>query len=402
MKNYTYKAKNKEGQDVKGELMAEDETALSKNLRSRGMILVSAKEKKLKKEININILGKVKAIEKIVFTRNLQVMISAGLSLPRAMNTLAEQTKNSVFKKALIDIGERIKKGDSFSDSLAKYPKIFSELYQNMIKVAEESGTMENVLETLATQMEKDNELRSKIKGAMLYPSIVLTAMIGIGILMLVVVIPELKETFDELGVELPLSTRIIVAFGDFLSSQWYFALTIAAVLFLVLFTFFKSKKGKKFLNFISLKIPVISKISKETNTAYTTRTLGSLLASGVPIIRSLEIVSGTLTNVYYREAISSSIDRVRKGEKLSNVLKEYDNLYPLMMIQMIEVGEETGKTSEILSKLAIFFEHSVSEATKNMSSIIEPILMLIIGGFVGFFAISMIKPMYSITNTLQ
>jgi type IV pilus assembly protein PilC len=402
MPNYIYKAKTKEGKDVKGEIISENKTALAKTLHCKEMILVNAREKGVKKDIEINIFGTVPILDKIVFTRNLQVMISAGLSLPRAMTTLAEQSKNSTFKKALIDIGEKIKKGKSFSDSLGKYPKIFSELYQNMIKVAEESGTMEDVLGTLATQMEKNNELRTKIKGAMLYPGIILTAMTGIGILMLIVVIPKLKETFDELGVELPLTTRLVVGFGDFLANQWYFALAIFAILAFLIVSYFKSKKGKRFLNFVFLKVPIIGPIVQKTNAAYTARTLGSLLESGVPIVRSLEIVSGTLTNVYYKEAMANSIDKVRKGNRFSEVLKDYKNLYPVMMLQMIEVGEETGKTSEILDKLATFFEDSVSESTKNMSSIIEPILMLIIGGFVGFFAISMIQPMYSITNTLQ
>lgn len=402
MPNYIYKAKTKDGKDVKGELSAVSKIELSKSLHSKKMILISAKEKKVKKSIEINIFRRVPIIEKIVFTRNLQVMISAGLSLPRTMTILSEQTKNPTFKKALVDIGDRIKKGESFSNSLSNHPKIFSELFQNMIKVAEESGTMEDVLEILAIQMEKNNELRSKIKGAMLYPVIILTAMTGIGTLMLIVVIPKLKETFDDLGVELPLSTRIIVGFGNFLATKWYLALAIFIVLAIIITTFLKSKKGKRFLNFVFLKIPIIGGITQKANAAYTARTLGSLLSSGVPIVRSLEIVSRTLSNVYYKEAMFSSIDRVKKGDKLSSVLKEYDKLYPLMMIQMIEVGEETGKTSEILDKIATFFENSVSESTKNMSSIIEPVLMLIIGGFVGFFAISMIQPMYSITNTIQ
>jgi len=402
MPNYIYKAKTKEGKDIKGEVISVNKTDLAKSLHSNGMILISVKEKGTKKDFEINLFGTVPILEKIVFTRNLQVMISAGLSLSRSMTTLAAQTKNPTFKKSLIDIGEKIKKGDSFSNSLAKYPKIFPEIYYNMIKVAEESGTLENVLGTLATQMEKRHELSSKIKGAMLYPIIILTAMSGIGVLMLVMVIPKLKETFDELGVELPLATRIVVGFGDFLYSKWYFALAIFAVLVFLIITFVKSKKGKRILDFVFIRVPIIGQIVQKTNAAYTARTLGSLLESGVPIVRSLEIVSGTLTNVYYKEAMLNSIDKVRKGNNFSEVLKEYKHLYPLMMLQMLEVGEETGKTSEILDKLATFFENSVSESTKNMSSIIEPILMLIIGAFVGFFAISMIQPMYSITNTIK
>jgi len=328
-------------------------------------------------------------------------MIGAGISLPRALRTLALQTKSKKFKKALLNIAEEITKGKSFSDSLGKHPDIFAELFTSMIKVGEEAGTLEEVLKTLTQQMEREYELKSKIKGAMIYPAVIICAMIGIGILMLIVVVPKLAETFKELNIELPLTTRLVIGLGVFLAKKWYFGILIIIGLFFIFRTILKTKRGKRMVDLLSLKIPIISAIIRKTNSAYTVRTLSSLFASGVPVVRSLEIVSGSLGNIYFREAIAQAVEKVRKGSKLSEALKPYQDIYPLIIIQMIEVGEETGETSDVLGKLADFFEEEVGNATKNLSAIIEPVLMLIIGAVVGFFAISMVQPMYSMLGAM-
>jgi type IV pilus assembly protein PilC len=328
-------------------------------------------------------------------------MTSAGVSLPRAIDTLAVQAKNKQFKKALTEIEEKIIHGQSLSESLREYPDIFPDIFQNMIKVGEESGTLEGVLKNLGQQLEKQQELRSKITGALVYPLVVISAMAGIGLLMLIVVVPQLAETFAELELPLPLTTQIVINLGVFLRTRWYFLPVIILALVFSLRGIIRTRTGKRFFDKIFLKIPVLSQLIKETSSANFTRTLGSLIGSGVPLVRSLEIIAGTLGNIYFRDSLLEAAEKVRKGAKLSDSLRPYENLYLPIVIQMIEVGEETGETSQTLDQLATFLEDEVANTTKNLASLIEPLLMLAVGGAVGFFAISMIQPMYSMLEDL-
>ncbi len=407
MPEYFYTAKSFKGEAKSGILSAKDKSELARILHQEGYFLISAsleetKIKKRKLSLSIPFLGGVSLAEKMFFTRNLEVMVGAGISLPRAIIVLNSQSKSKKFKTALLDISEEITRGKNFSDSLKKYPNIFSELFQNMVKVGEETGTLEEALKTLTQQMEKEHELRSKIKGAMIYPAVIICAMIGIGILMLIMVVPNLAKTFEELNIELPFTTKLVISLGTFLAQKWFFAIMIVIVFFFFLRLILKTKTGKRAIDKLVLKIPIISSIVKKTNSAYTARSLGSLFSSGVPIARALEVVSRALGNIYFQEAISDAAEKVRKGIKLSEALRPYENIYPTIVIQMIEVGEETGETSDILKRLADFFEEEVSNSTKNLSAVIEPVLMLIIGAMIGFFAVSMIQPMYSMLGAIK
>jgi len=405
MSRYFYTAKSLKGEEKSGVLEAKDIHQLAQKLKGEGFILIKAifEEEKLKKKFKISLPSfGVPLAEKMFFTRNLQVMISAGLPLPRAMGLLADQAKSKKFRQALSNIREEIIRGKSFSDSLVSYPDIFSELFQNMIKVGEETGTLERVLEVLSLQMEREHDLKSKIKGAMIYPAVIICAMIGIGILMLVTVVPQLAETFAELDIELPATTRFIIFLGNFLAQKWYLAIIFLIFLVFLSWQFLKTKLGKRMIDSITLKLPIISPIIKNTNSAYTVRTLSSLIAAGVPLPRTLEITARTLGNIYYQNALMEAAEKVRKGEKLSEALNPYENIYPLTVIQMVSVGEETGETSNVLTRLADFFEEEVANSTKNLASVIEPVLMLIIGAAVGFFAVSMIQPMYSMLGAIK
>jgi len=405
MPKYFYTAKSLKGEEKSGALETKDIHQLAKKLREQGFILIKAETgEKAAKERKFAIslpFGGVGLKEKMFFARNLQVMVASGLPLPRAIETLSSQTKSKKFQKALLNIKEDVVKGKSFSEALSIYPDIFSELFLSMVKVGEEAGTLDEVLKILAQQMERENTLKSKITGAMIYPAVIIAAMLGIGILMLVMVVPQLAATFKELEIELPVTTKFVMGLATFLVEKWYLV-----ILILVFFIFFflqakRTKRGKATIDALLLKLPIISPIIRKTNAAQTVRTLSSLIASGVPIVRALEIVSGTLGNVYFKKAISEAAERVRKGEKLSEALKPYQDIYSLTVIQMIAVGEETGETSNILEKLADFFEEEVGRATENLASVIEPVIMLIIGAAVGFFAISMVQPMYSMLQGL-
>jgi len=407
MPKYFYIAKSLKGEEKSSGVMeARDTHQLAETLKNQGFILIKAeleKGKSGKRKINFSVpfFGGVSLTERMMFTRNLQVMISAGLPLPRSLETLALQSKSKVFKKALLEIKEEVTKGKSFSETLEKYPNIFSELFQSMIRVGEESGTSEDVLKVLTRQMEKEHELRSKIQGAIMYPTVILCTMIGIGVLMLVMVVPKLAETFKELEIELPVTTKIVIGLGTFLVEKWFLIVPIIIGFSFLFWMVLRTQTGKKIIDTLFLKLPIISPLIKKTNSASTVRTLSSLIASGVPIVKSLEIVSGTLGNMYYKNAVLAAAQIVRKGGKLSEALSVYQDIYPPIVFQMIQVGEETGETTTILSKLADFFEEEVTTTTKNLSSIIEPILMIFVGVAVGFFAISMFQPMYSMLGNI-
>lgn len=404
MPKYSYIAKSlTTGETKSGIMEAKDEHLLAEMLRKEGLILIRTTLKKPKKDFLAPFLfRKVPLSEKMFFTRNLQVMISAGVSLPKAILNLAQQTKNPSFKKILEKINQALVKGEKFSNSLANFPDVFNEFYQQMVKVAEETGNLEEILKILAEQMEKENEIRSRIIGALIYPAVIILAMIGIGILMLIVVVPKLAEAFRELGAELPLTTKIVIGLGDFLSQKWPFLLSF---LFFIVFLFpkiFKIKSIKKFFDKIFLKIPIVSGFLQKGNSATFARNLSYLISGGVPLPSALEITANTLESPLYKEALFSTVEKVRKGEKLSETLKNFQEIFSLTLIQMIEVGEETGETSSVLLKLAQFYEEELFNATKQLTSVIEPLIMFLIGGIVGFFAISMIQPIYSMLQAIK
>ncbi len=404
MPRYSYIAKDFKGEIESGVLEAENESALSQTLRDKGYFLIKADSGPMPKkrfELHLPFLNRISLVEKLMFASNLQLIVSAGVSLPRAIRILSENTKNKKFKKILGEISEKITKGNNLSESLMDYPNVFPEIFCRMVEVGEEAGTLENVLDILAKQMEKDHELKSKVKGAMIYPIVLVSFMIIIGIVMMIIVVPKFSELFSGLGITLPLATRILIFVGNSLASYWYMLPIIFFILLLLLRFVLKTTLGKLFWDKWSLKIPIIGEIIKKTNTAQTVRTLGSLMASGVPIVRSLEIVSKTLGNIYYKKAIAKTGEEVKKGSSLSAALKQYGNLYPQLIIQITAIGEETGKTSIVLEKIAEFFEKEIDNITKNFSSIIEPLLIVFIGLAVGFFALSIIQPLYSMLGAV-
>lgn len=405
MPNYYYTAKTFDGRTKTGILPAKDVSQLAQALKGESMLLIKAISEEEKKKNIFSFLVKfssVSTVEKIMLTRNLHIMIATGLSLVRSFDILSAQSKNPKLKRALLNIKEEINKGESFSGSLAKYPDIFSELFQSMVKIGEESGTLEEVFKILASQLEKEHELKSKVQGAMIYPCIILLTMAGVGAVITIVVLPKLNDFFNNLKVELPFYTKFIINFGT-LAQKWWYLFILAPVFFVVFYLLsMKTQKGRWIRDTILLKIPFFSSIIKKNNSALLIRCLGSLISSGVSLVRSLEITSGTVGNLYYKRAIDKSAEKIKKGEKLSGALKTYQNLFPVGAVEMIEVGEETGKTSVILKRLAEFYEKEVINIAENLSSAIEPILILFLGLVVAFFAFSIIEPMYSVLKYIQ
>ncbi len=402
-----YTAKNYAGETKSGELKVKDERDLANQLRLDGFVLTSFKEIKEEAENKteaklLNRLFGIPISEKMMFARNLSVMISSGLPLSRALINLTDQTQNKRFKKVLKNIYEDLQTGSTLSDGMAKYPAIFDELFVNMIRVGESGGNLEEVLQILAEQLEKEHDLTQKVKGAMVYPTVILVAMVLIGIVMMVYVVPELVSVFGELNANLPTSTKFIIATSNFMRNDWMFLLPGLVVLVFALKLFSTTASGKRTAAFLTVNIPIMRDIVIKLNCARFARIYSSLIKSGLPVVETLKILSRTLTNFYYQEALQKAADNVQKGIPLSKIIYEEKKIFPVLVPQMIEVGEETGKTEDILLKLAEFYEGEVNQLTKNMSSIIEPVLMLIIGSAVGFFAISILQPIYSVMQNIN
>ncbi|MDD5590187.1 MAG: type II secretion system F family protein [Candidatus Portnoybacteria bacterium] len=409
MSSFTYTAISPKGEKSSGTKEAVSVSELAKSLREEGLILTSSQSsQKEKSGLNfkkildaLQFFNRVPLVEKMLFARHLAVMVKAGFSLNKALQVLVMQTKNRHFQKIISSLEQDVRRGTSFGDALAKFPEVFSDLFINMVRVGETAGNLEENLKLLAVQMQKDHDLRSKIKSAMMYPAVIFVAMLGIGISMMIFVVPKLVSVFEELKVDLPPTTRLIIALSQFLTNYWFVAIFILLVLFFLARIALRSKRGKEIFDRAILSSPIFGNISKKINSARMARTLSSLIESGVPIIRALEISSGTLSNNLFRSSLLAASYEVQKGKPLSEILASSKSLYPPLVTQMIQVGEETGTLAEITGRLAEFYEEEVTNITKSLSTIIEPILMVIIGAAVGLFAISMIQPMYSVMNNV-
>ena len=328
--------------------------------------------------------------------RNMGVMFATGLSLVKSFDILHLQTKNKVLKSALASVKERIGKGENLSVALADYPKIFSELFVNMVKVGEESGTLEDIFQILSLQLSKEHDLKAKIKNAMVYPCMILMVMFVVGAVIITFVLPNLNIFFTSLNVDVPIYTKIMLASGNFLATHWYLLFVVPLLLVIMVWVALKTKSGKKAADVFFLRLPIIAPIVKKNNSAFLIRALSSLISAGVPLTRALEISGNAANNYFFKQAIKDAEQRIKKGEKLSSALKPYQSIFPLGVIEMVEVGEETGKTSVILKKLAEFYEQEAINAVEKLTVIIEPVLIIVLGVGVGFFAISIIQPMYS------
>ncbi len=401
---FKYKTQTKDRGIIEGIKESPDKFTLARELRDQGDIplsIVEASDKK-KFSLKINLFSHVSLREKIVFTNNLGGMLTAGLSLTRALSILEKQTKNPSLTKVLTSIIDDINRGNTLSDGMKKFPKVFSGLFVSMVHSGEESGGLPQALSEVGLNLKKSYDLNKKIKGALMYPSIILVAIFLIGILMMIFVVPTLTKTFKDLGGELPSSTKFVIWLSDTISQHTLLFLFVIGCIvgFFVLFA--RLEITRKYFDYIVLRLPIVGGIAKEVNTARTARTLSSLLSSGVNLSRALNITEEVLQNLYYKRLIRQAIVSIEKGSALSASFKGDTFLYPVMMGEMIEVGEETGNLSKMLLDIAVFYESEVDNKTKDLSTIIEPVLMVFIGGAVGFFAVSMISPMYSVMNAIK
>lgn len=407
MPTFTYTGEDQTGQKVTETVTADDRFAVYDIARTSGHRISSIQVagSGLKKFFDIDKLNyyinRVSADELVMMTRNLGSMLKAGLTVTRALSVIERQSTNPKLKGVITRIVERINGGEQFGVALKDFPDVFSDLYVAMIKAGEEGGNLSDSLQTLSMQMERASNLTKKIKGAMIYPAIVMIVMVIIAILMMIFVLPQITEVFKGMSIELPATTKFIIAASDFFAAHTLIVLASLICVVVGVVSFLKTKIGQTMVSWTVVRLPVIGTMAKETNSARTARTLSSLLSSGVDVIQSIEITEEVVQNVFYKAVLRDARTRVEKGNALSEVFTERTDLYPVLVGEMILVGEETGSIAGMLEELAGFYETEVERKTKDLSTIIEPLLMVVIGAGVGFFALAMIAPIYSISDGL-
>ncbi len=407
MSHFIFKAKKLGGEIYKSEKDATDRYELYRMIREDGDELVFVEEKKhggngLRMDISFGFLKRVKAIDKINFARNLGSMVAAGLPLSRALSVLERQSHSKILKEIITDIRNSIDKGLTFADSLAKYPKVFPSVFVSMVHAGEQSGTLADSLKVIALQLESSYALERRVRGAMMYPAVIICVMIIIAILMFMFVIPTLMNTFISLNVPLPFTTQIILNLSNIVQHDGIFVIIGLIIIGIVFARWSRTARGKSINHFVILKLPIIGTLIKEVNTARTARTLSSLLGAGVDFVESVSITAEVIQNVYFREVLTKAGEAIKKGELMSQIFASNDKLYPVFLSEMMSVGEETGKIGEMLTGVAHYYEEDVDQKTKDMSTIIEPVIMVMIGAGVGFFAVAMISPMYSLVNAIN
>jgi len=361
---------------------------------------LSAFEKKL--NALANKLRPIKAVEKVFFVDHLKTMLHAGLSLLETFVILEKETENPKFQLIVRKIRDRISKGQQLSEVLSAYPKIFPSIYVKMIEAGETGGKLEESLDQVVTQMKKTQALKSSIRGAMIYPAVILSAMVGIGLAMAVFVLPKLVDIFRDFGSELPLVTRILISVTDFISKPLNLALTLlctGALIGLFVTALRRVPSFRHLVHKLNLHLPIFGKIIKKINLARFSLTLSSLMKSAVPIVDAVGISADTCTNVLYRDALHDVGGNIKTGVPMSELLRAHDKLFPPMVTEMILVGEKTGEIDQLLTEIATFFNKEVDSTLKNFTTIIEPILILILGVGVGGMAVAVLLPMYNLVQ---
>src|SRR3990167_6868993 len=397
---FKYLAKSPDGEEKKGTIEANDAHSAVTTLRKKGLIVISVDNKepainrflaKFTSGINFSTL--------VVITRQLATMISTGLVLSEAIDILEEQQTNKVLKKALSEISQDVKGGLALAQALGKHPQIFPNLYVNLVKSGEESGKLDQVLTQMADNLEKEREFQARIKGAMIYPMVIIALMIVVIIIMMVFVIPKLTDLYKESAIDLPLPTKILIGSSNLFINFWWVGLIIITAGRLSLNKWMKTEEGSYFVSKLLLKLPIIGKIITSVILTNFTRTFGLLISAGIPLLESIAIVSSLTENKVFKSALKDAYAGVEKGLPLSLLLTQEN--FPKIVSQMVKVGEETGKVDEIFFKLAQYFESESDHLVKNLTVAIEPLIFVVLGLGVAFLAISILLPIYQLTTSI-
>ena|SRR3990167_2515704 len=396
---YSYTARGQSGEVVKGFIENDDKIKAAKSLKEKKLIILDIKEKK-SSTFWENFTFGISLKDKIIFFQQLTMMLKSGLPLVEALEALQEQTSNKQLAQINADISISIRSGKSLSESLSKHPKVFTTFFISIINSGEKSGKLDEVLDRLTMQLQKDYDIHSKVLNALLYPAFILVALIGVVLLMIIFVMPQVRGIFEEMEVELPLLTRIVLGISGVIEKWWWALGILFLLLFIVLKALMANQNIKKSWDKLLIGIPIYGKFIKKIYMANFNRNMATLISSGLPMIESINTTKGVINNVLYREALERIAKDVENGVQLSNSLKK-EKIFPVMISQLVNIGERSGKLDKVLNDTADFFDREVETTTKNLTTIIEPLLTIIMGIGVALVVTAVIMPIYSLVNAI-
>lgn len=402
MPYFNYTIRDATGQTRTGKVEAPNAEELRKRLQEEGLQVIEISEDRKAPRVPAGGYGRVKLSDLAIFARQFSTMLDAGVSLVRCLDVLQQQTNNARLRKILIDLSTRVESGESLSRAMARHPKAFSQLIIGLIRAGEVGGVLEESLQRIAAFLEKDVELRRKIRSALTYPVIVLLAAIGIVIFLVSWLVPQFANLFKELGIkEMPAPTQFLIDLSAFLTQKWYIMIIAVVVVFIAYKLFVSTRVGRRVADRVKLRVPVFGPLHHKIVMARFSRTMGTLLASGVPILQAMETVAGVVGNAVVSDAVLESRARIREGEKIADPLQK-SKMFPPMVVHMVSVGEESGSLDHMLNKIADFYENEVEMTIASLTAAIEPVMIVLLGFIVGFIVISMFLPMIEVISNLS
>jgi len=398
---WKWEAKSRQGEVRSGEMEASDDGAVKARLAQMGLEPVKVKRKP--REINITIpgFGGVTTKDILIFTRQFSVMIDAGLPLVQGLEIIATQADNREFRRVLTDVKVRVESGSTFADALSQHPKVFDELFTQLVRAGEIGGMLDTILQRLGAYIEKNEKLKRRVKGAMMYPSIVLVVAVGVTLVMLMFVTPTFEKMFKDFGGAMPAPTQFLIDLSHVMTTYWYLIFGIPVALFVAWRFWVGTKSGRSQWDAFILKLPIVGSLIRKIAVARFTRTLGTMLSSGVPILDALEIVAKSAGNRVIERAILTVRARIAEGKNIAGPLAE-TKVFPPMVVQMIGVGEATGAMDQMLNKIADFYDDEVDVAVGALTAAIEPVMMVFLGGMVGGFMVAMYLPIFSVAGNIK
>jgi type IV pilus assembly protein PilC len=399
---FEYQAKSQAGETQAGTVEATDKDAALRILNANGLFVLSITEAKKDgaKNFLYRLINKVSTKDLMVFTRQFSTLLAASVPLGSALKTLSAQTKNVLLKETIGELQKEIDSGLSLSQAMDKFDSVFTEFYVNMIRSAEVTGRVDEVMEFLADYLEKQETLASKVKNALIYPVFMIGFLFIVVIFMAVVVFPQIEDVFKELGSTLPWATMAIIAFGKFLVKWWWAVIAGAGLLVGIVADYLRSKEGKVLIDEIFLRVPLFNTLLKHLYVARFTDSVGVLIKGGVAIVQALEITARTVGSAVYTEMLKEAADEVRNGVLLSTAIAKYPNYFPPLVSQMIAIGENTGQLEPLLKKVSSFYAREIDDLVGSLVELIQPLLMLVIGAVVGALFASILMPIYSFVST--
>jgi len=398
---FEYTAADKEGKLTSAEMEAVDRTTVISYLKDQSLLVVSVKEKSTQPLGKVFSSGKITSLDRINLAGNLAIMLKAGVSMPEAISVIAKDSKNTYFRKILSDIRFGLENGKPLSEGLSHFPNDFNNVFVSLVKSGEASGNLQEILKELNFQLKKDYSMVSKIRAAFAYPIVLIVGLVGVLILLMTFVLPKLVTVFQDANLKIPITTRIIFAISRALSFKPYLTILVFIALFIGLFFLFRNKKVRKSLNQFVFHIPIISTLLKQIELTRFARTLGNLLKSGIPIVEALGITSEALTINEFKKITVSAKESIAKGVSLANAFRKNEKIIPGLLVSVIQVGEKTAELDEMLLNLADFYEEQVDNSLRSMASLIEPILLVIVGLAIGLVAVSIIVPIYQLMGAI-